>query len=65
MGSSGKLDFLIVGHLTNGTSANVCIEFKLVHSQDLEYGILKQLPLPDPSDSVDHKLWSNTFTITC
>lgn len=42
--AGGRLDFLVTGCLSNGSQANVCIEFKLAHSADLIDGLLKQLP---------------------
>jgi hypothetical protein len=42
--AGGRLDFLVSGPLVNGAIANVCIEFKHAHSDDLENGLLKQLP---------------------
>jgi hypothetical protein len=42
--AGGNLDFLITGALKNGDVANVCVEFKLAHSKDIENGLIKQLP---------------------
>lgn len=41
---SGRLDFLISGHLKSGENVNVCVEFKHAHNTDLKDGLLKQLP---------------------
>lgn len=40
----GNLDFLILGKLKNHGFAKVFVEFKNAHSQDLEKGLIDQLP---------------------
>lgn len=40
----GQLDFLITGTLKDYKTANVCVEFKHAHSDDLLHGLIKQLP---------------------
>ena len=42
--AGGQLDFLISGSLATGEIVNTCVEFKHAHSNDLEDGLLKQLP---------------------
>ncbi len=40
----GNLDFLITGILKDKCLANICVEFKHAHNQDLEHGLTEQLP---------------------
>lgn len=40
----GRLDFLIMAPLRDGTIGKVCVEFKNAHSDDLANGIMVQLP---------------------
>lgn len=40
----GNLDFLLVGDIENIGRCYFCIEIKLAHSQDLEHGLVEQLP---------------------
>ena len=40
----GNLDFLFSGRTTSGQIVNICVEFKLAHSEKLAHGIEKQLP---------------------
>ena len=40
----GNLDFLFIGYVEGQGMSRFCAEFKLAHSQDLNKGLLQQLP---------------------
>ena len=40
----GSLDFLFLGQVKDHGLCKLCAEFKLAHSNDLEHGLLEQLP---------------------
>lgn len=42
--AGGNLDFQLSGILKNNNNADVCVEFKLAHSNDIINGLTKQLP---------------------
>lgn len=42
--AGGFLDFLVTATLADGTTCKACVEFKLAHSDDIERGLLEQLP---------------------
>lgn len=58
---AGKLDFLLIGHTTSGESIKVCLEFKHAHSQDLEHGLLSQLPSYMRNLGCDFGIYCVTF----
>ncbi len=55
--AGGKLDFLLLGHLSSGRAINVCIEFKHAHSDDLQHGLVEQLPAYMRSKGSDYGIY--------
>jgi hypothetical protein len=41
---SRELDFLFTGRTVDGTTVDVCVEFKKAHATDLAHGLMVQLP---------------------
>ncbi len=40
----GNLDFMFIGNIKDNGLSKICAEFKNAHSEDLEHGLLEQLP---------------------
>lgn len=41
---AGSLDFIFIGYIKGNGLSKICSEFKLAHSDDLEKGLIQQLP---------------------
>ncbi len=53
----GLLDFLMLGQIEENGMGSVCIEFKHAHSDDLEHGLIKQLPAYMRAKGTDYGIY--------
>jgi hypothetical protein len=55
--AGGNLDFLIIGTLTSGEQARICVEFKPAHSGKVFEGLFAQLPAYMDAEGADFGIY--------
>lgn len=59
--ANGEVDYLVSGTLDNKEKTSVCVEFKNAHSDDLEHGLISQLPKYMQEEGCDYGIYCVLF----